>query len=129
MNSGQVCLCLKRIFIHSSIYEPFREALVEEVKKFKVGNGLEEGTTHGPIQNVMQFERVKGFFAEIEKENWKVAVGGRNDTSKPGYYITPTIIDAPAEDSRLVIEEPFCMLLLIAIAIAIKSLLSLSSVY
>jgi len=54
----------------------------------------------------MQFERVKGFFADIEKEGMTVAVGGKNPSGK-GYFITPTIIDRPAEDSRLVLEEPF----------------------
>jgi acyl-CoA reductase-like NAD-dependent aldehyde dehydrogenase len=54
----------------------------------------------------MQFERVKGFFDDIEKENLKVAVGGKNPGGT-GYFITPTIIDRPAEDSRIVIEEPF----------------------
>ncbi len=58
----------------------------------------------------MQFERVKGFFADIEKEGMNVAVGGENPGGK-GYFITPTIIDRPAENSRLVLEEPFGKLL------------------
>jgi acyl-CoA reductase-like NAD-dependent aldehyde dehydrogenase len=54
----------------------------------------------------MQFERVKGFFADIEKEGMSIAVGGKNPGGT-GYFITPTIIDRPPEDSRLVVEEPF----------------------
>ena len=54
----------------------------------------------------MQFEKVKGFFADIEKEKWSVAVGGTNE-DKPGYFITPTIIDNPADDARIAMEEPF----------------------
>jgi acyl-CoA reductase-like NAD-dependent aldehyde dehydrogenase len=54
----------------------------------------------------MQYERVKGFFSDIDKENWKVAVGG-SVPNGPGYFITPTIIDRPKEDSRIVQEEPF----------------------
>lgn len=106
MNSGQVCLCLKRIFIHESIYEKFRDGLVKHVKTLKVGDGAVEGTTHGPLQNATQFERVKGFFADIEKQNWKVAVGGTVDNTK-GYFINPTIIDNPDDESRIVVEEPF----------------------
>lgn len=79
MNSGQVCLCLKRLYIHESIYERFREALVQQVKALKVGNGFDEGVTHGPIQNSVQYERVEGFFAEIKKQGQKVAIGGKND--------------------------------------------------
>jgi acyl-CoA reductase-like NAD-dependent aldehyde dehydrogenase len=54
----------------------------------------------------MQYARVKGFFSDIEREEWNIAVGGINPTG-PGYFITPTIIDRPAENSRIVEEEPF----------------------
>ena len=107
MNSGQVCLCLKRLYIHESIYEQFRDALVKQASGVKVGDGFDEGVTHGPIQNSMQYERVKGFFAEIEKQGQKVAVGGQNEYGSKGYFITPTIIDNPPDDSRIVVEEPF----------------------
>jgi acyl-CoA reductase-like NAD-dependent aldehyde dehydrogenase len=55
----------------------------------------------------MQYERVSGFFADIEKENWKVAVGGKIPSGSSGYFINPTIIDRPDEKSRIVVEEPF----------------------
>lgn len=54
----------------------------------------------------MQYEKVKTLFADIKTENWKVAVGGKNPEGK-GYFITPTIIDRPPLDSRIVKEEPF----------------------
>lgn len=106
LNSGQICLAIKRIYVHESIYEPFLKAMVEFTKTLKVGDGAEEGTFLGPVQNSMQYEKVKGFFSEIEKEGQKVAVGGVNE-DKPGYFITPTLIDRPAETSRLVTDEPF----------------------
>lgn len=105
-NSGQICLALKRIYIQDTIYDKFREAMVKHTKTLSVGNGLENGTTHGPIQNQMQYERVCGFFKDIESQKWKVAAGGVNDNDK-GYFINPTIIDNPDENSRIVVEEPF----------------------
>ncbi|KAF3891753.1 Aldedh domain-containing protein [Trichophyton interdigitale] len=107
IHSGQVCAAIKRIFVHESIHEKFRDALVEAVKQFKVGPGDEEGVTHGPIQNMMQFNKVKSLFADIEKEKWTVATGGRSDLGRPGYFVEPTIIDRPPIDSRIVTEEPF----------------------
>jgi acyl-CoA reductase-like NAD-dependent aldehyde dehydrogenase len=105
---AQVCLAIKRLYIHESIFEEFRDAMVATVKTFKFGKGVEDATvTHGPVQNEMQYKRVKGYFNDIEKEGWKVAVGGKIDESSPGYFITPTIIDRPKEDSRIVVEEPF----------------------
>ncbi len=82
--------------------------MVAHTKTLKVGDGMEEGNFLGPIQNSMQYERVQGFFKEIEKEGQKVVVGGTvPDGKENGYFIQPTIIDNPKEDSRLVIEEPF----------------------
>ncbi len=106
-NSGQVCIALKRIYIHESIFDKFRDAMVAHIKTMKLGDGTTEGTTHGPIQNSMQYERVKEFFGDIEKEGQTVAVGGKNPDDSPGYFIQPTIIDRPKDDSRIVVEEPF----------------------
>ncbi|EXJ59878.1 NAD-dependent aldehyde dehydrogenase [Cladophialophora yegresii CBS 114405] len=106
LNSGQICLALKRIFVHEKIYEQFRDKMVEYTKTLKVGEGFEKDVFLGPIQNSMQYERVKGFFEAIDKEKYEVAVGGKNPDG-PGYFITPTIIDRPKEDSRIVVEEPF----------------------
>jgi acyl-CoA reductase-like NAD-dependent aldehyde dehydrogenase len=72
----------------------------------KVGAGNEPGVFLGPIQNAMQYAKVKGFFRDIEKDNLKVVAGVDIPTGK-GYFITPTIIDRPAESSRIVTEEPF----------------------
>jgi len=106
LNSGQICIALKRIYIHESIYDEFRDAIVAYTKTLKVGDGTEEGVFLGPIQNAMQYERVQGFFDDVEKQGQKVAVGGKVPDSA-GYFINPTIIDNPAEDSRIVVEEPF----------------------
>lgn len=54
-----------------------------------------------------RYDRVCGFFKDIEKEGWKVAVGGKNPADSPGFFIQPTIIDRPKDDSRIVTEEPF----------------------
>ncbi|KAK2794239.1 hypothetical protein FQN50_009933 [Emmonsiellopsis sp. PD_5] len=107
LNSGQICVAIKRIYIHESIYEKFREAVSQATASLLVGEGNEPGVFVGPIQNSMQYERVKGFFAEIEKEKWTVATGGTAEIRKPGYFVQPTIIDQPPSDSRIVVEEPF----------------------
>jgi acyl-CoA reductase-like NAD-dependent aldehyde dehydrogenase len=80
--------------------------MVEYTKTLKVGDGNEAYVFLGPIQNSMQYDRVQGFFDDVEKEGMKIAVGGKVQDSA-GYFINPTIIDNPKEDSRLVREEPF----------------------
>lgn len=109
-NSGQICVCLKRIYVHESIYEEFKKAMVSLAGTYAVGEGTKPGITHGPVQNRMQYERVKTFFDDITKQGWEVALGGKiDDTPQNGYYIQPTIIDRPPEKSRIVVEEPFGM--------------------
>jgi len=106
LNSGQICIAIKRIYVHEKIIDQFRDAIVKHTKTLKLGEGNEEGVFLGPIQNKMQYERVKGFFDDAQSEKMNIAVGGVNPTGK-GYFITPTIIDRPSETSRLVLEEPF----------------------
>lgn len=112
LNSGQVCLNLKRIYVHESIYEEFKAAMVKHSGSFTLGEGSRPGVTHGPLQNQMQYTRVKTFFDDIAKQGWEVALGGdmpASEDAAKGYFIKPTIIDRPPEKSRIVVEEPFGM--------------------
>jgi acyl-CoA reductase-like NAD-dependent aldehyde dehydrogenase len=92
--------------VRSSIFEKFRDALVRQVESYTVGDGFKAGISHGPLQNDMRYSRVKTFFDDIEKQGWKVATGGRIEPSY-GYMVTPTIIDRPPDNSRIVVEGPF----------------------
>ncbi|KAL3421921.1 putative aldehyde dehydrogenase [Phlyctema vagabunda] len=107
MNSGQICMLIKRLYVHEAIYEKFRDALVDFTKTIKTGNGLEPDIMVGPLQNSMQYDKVKDLYSEIGKCSWKTAFGGEIDETSKGFFITPAIIDNPPEDSRIVAEEPF----------------------
>lgn len=108
LNSGQICMLTKRIYIHESIYDDFRDRMVQFTKSnVKTGAGTEEGVIVGPIQNKMQFDKVKDMYSQIEKQKWKAALEGSVGEARNGYFITPAIVDNPPEDSRIVVEEPF----------------------
>ncbi|OCK81832.1 aldehyde dehydrogenase [Lepidopterella palustris CBS 459.81] len=107
LNSGQICMLVKRFYIHEKIYDRFRDAMVEFTKTIKTGDGFEPDVLVGPIQNSMQFEKVKDMYAEIDKCSWTTAFSGGVREASKGYFITPAIIDNPPEDSRIVTEEPF----------------------
>lgn len=79
---------------------------MRSTKALKQGPGTEEGVYLGPVKNAIQYERVNTFFGDIEKDQLTVAVGGKIP-DVPGYFIPPTIIDRPAEESRIATEEPF----------------------
>jgi acyl-CoA reductase-like NAD-dependent aldehyde dehydrogenase len=106
-NSAQVCVATKRIYIHESIYREFVDRMVAFAKTLKVGTSEEEGTFLGPIQNEMQYEKVKEFFADSKKNGYKFALGESEVQPSKGYFISPTIIDNPPNDSRIIQEEPF----------------------
>ncbi|KAL7765856.1 hypothetical protein ACKLNR_003772 [Fusarium oxysporum f. sp. zingiberi] len=107
-NSGQLCIAIKRIFVHESIYDDVLETLASTVKSLPVGDGLESTTVMGPVQNHLQFDRVKSLLADIQSHGLKLAAGSTSpsDAGK-GYFITPTVVDNPPDASRIVVEEPF----------------------
>ncbi|KAL3486599.1 Aldehyde/histidinol dehydrogenase [Aspergillus germanicus] len=106
--SGQNCMMIKRLYIHESIYDRFRERFVEFVKGFKVGAGTQPDVFIGPVQNRMQCEKARSLLATIENDNLTAVLGGSRAT---GYFIPPIIIDNPPETSRIVQEEPFAPIL------------------
>ncbi|GJC89460.1 putative aldehyde dehydrogenase FUS7 [Colletotrichum liriopes] len=108
LNSGQICMLVKRIYVHEKIYDTFRDAMVDFTKNhIKTGGGFEPGIVVGPVQNKVQYELVKDMYAQVEKCGWNVALQGSVRETSKGYFIEPAIIDNPPEDSRIVMEEPF----------------------
>lgn len=104
-NSGQVCIAIKRVYAHSSIYDALCNELARLADKALVGNGLEKGIQYGPLQNKTQFEKVKGFLADAHASG-KVVAGGVADDG-PGYFVRPTIVRDIQDGARLVDEEQF----------------------
>jgi aldehyde dehydrogenase (NAD+) len=105
-NNGQICIATKRMYVHKDIYEPLKEALVAYAATVKVGDGAEQGTQIGPIQNRLQYQRVLDLIEDSRAKGYKFLVGGEKSTA-PGYFVPVTIIDNPPDDSRIVQEEQF----------------------
>jgi aldehyde dehydrogenase (NAD+) len=105
-NNGQICIATKRMYIHSDIYDALRDAIVAYAKTVKVGDGAEQGTQIGPINNKQQYERVLGLIQDARDKGYKFLLGGEK-ADVPGYFVPITIIDNPPEDSRIVQEEQF----------------------
>lgn len=105
VNCGQVCIALKRAYVHTDIYEEVCDKLVELAEAAVVDDGSKQGTTMGPLQNKMQFEKVKAFLDRAKRDGAVVAGGEVID--RAGYFITPTIIRDVKEDAQIVEEEQF----------------------
>jgi acyl-CoA reductase-like NAD-dependent aldehyde dehydrogenase len=104
-NSGQVCLAVKRLYAHESVYDELCEALVAEAKDWPVDDGFKQGSRIGPLQNRKQYEKVKELVREARNKG-RIIFGG-NALDRPGYFIEPTIVADIEEGSCLVDEEQF----------------------
>ncbi|GAA3804968.1 aldehyde dehydrogenase family protein [Qipengyuania pelagi] len=106
-NAGQVCIAAKRIYIHEDIYDDLSRAIADYAKGVTVGDGSQQGTGVGPIQNRKQFERVCDLIQDAKDNGYSFLTGGDTDPSGTGYYVPITILDNPPEDARIVAEEQF----------------------
>ncbi len=106
VNSGQVCMAIKRIYAHEKVYDALCAALVEEARNAKVGNGLDPETQLGPLQNKMQYDKVRDIIEDTKRSGAKILVGGEVPEGD-GYFIPPTLVTDIDEHSRLVQEEQF----------------------
>lgn len=104
VNSGQICLAIKRAYVPDSKYEAVCSELTKLAESAVVGDGMKPGVEYGPIQNKMQFERVKNLIEDTRKRG-KIIAGG--ESYGPGYFVKPTIVRDIPDDARLVREEQF----------------------
>jgi acyl-CoA reductase-like NAD-dependent aldehyde dehydrogenase len=105
MNNGQVCFAIKRLYVHDTIYDEMCDELAAIASATTVGDGMDEGTKLGPLQNKLQFEKVKELLDKTRTEGNVIA--GGNAIDRPGYFIQPTIVRDISEGAALVDEEQF----------------------
>jgi len=106
VNSGQVCMAIKRIYAHEGIHDALCEALASEARAARIGDGLEPKTQFGPIQNRMQYEKLIAILEDSKRRGGRILAGGEVPPGH-GYFFPPTIVADVDESSRLVREEQF----------------------
>lgn len=105
LNAGQVCLAIKRAYVHDSIYDEVCQRLAALAEAAVVDDGMKQGTTIGPLQNRAQYEKVKDFIASARADGRIIAGGEAED--RAGFFLRPTIVADVANGSRIVDEEQF----------------------
>jgi len=88
-SSGQTCVCTNRIYVHSSVYDEFAKKFADKVAAFKVGYGMDEGVTHGPLVNQMGVDKVQAHVDACVKGGAKVLTGGKKGE---GLFFEPTVL-------------------------------------
>ena len=105
LNCGQVCLAIKRAYVHADIHDAMCAELARLAQAAVVGDGLEQGTTIGPIQNAAQYEKVKAFLDSARRDGTVIA--GGQAIARAGYFIEPTIVRDVTDGANIVDEEQF----------------------
>jgi acyl-CoA reductase-like NAD-dependent aldehyde dehydrogenase len=103
INNGQTCAAMKRLYVHEQIHDAVCEALVAYARNIPVGNGLEETSVLGPVQNRMQFDKVKRLVDDA-RDRGQLLLGGEPGE---GLFFPPTIIAGLKNGDPLVDEEQF----------------------
>lgn len=109
-NNGQICAAAKRVYVHEDIYDGFLKALITHAQGIKIGDGAMQGVQIGPLQNKMQYDKVKELTADCIANGYRMHVAGDPPTGA-GYFLPITIVDNPPDDARIVVEEQFGPLL------------------
>ena len=110
-NQGQICLCGSRIYIERPIYEKFKVALVNKVKKLNIGDPLDEKTQHGALVSKAHMDKVLSYVELAQEEGGSVLCGGEKVTvtgrCENGFFVAPTIIEGLTLNCRTNQEEIF----------------------
>jgi acyl-CoA reductase-like NAD-dependent aldehyde dehydrogenase len=104
-NAGQICVSIKRLYVHEAVYDAMCDALAELANAAVVGNGLDDKTQIGPVQNKRQYERIASLIDDASKHGR--IISGHSAAGGPGYFIRPTIVRDISDGTRLVDEEQF----------------------
>ncbi|MCL6376570.1 NAD-dependent succinate-semialdehyde dehydrogenase [Pectobacterium brasiliense] len=105
-NAGQVCVSANRFYIQDGVYDEFVSLLAEEVKKLKVGNGMDDGVVLGPLIDDAAVEKVEKHVNDAVEKGGKAVVGGKRH--KLGHsFFEPTVIVDANEAMLLAQEETF----------------------
>ncbi|TXI12600.1 MAG: aldehyde dehydrogenase family protein [Rhizobium sp.] len=106
INNGQTCAALKRLYVHDSIYEEVCRGLADYAAKIFVGDGLDEASILGPVQNEMQFNKVRELVDDARAHGGRILTGGA-PMDRPGYFYPITLVADVDHGVRLVDEEQF----------------------
>ncbi|KXH62564.1 NAD-dependent aldehyde dehydrogenase [Colletotrichum nymphaeae SA-01] len=103
--TGQTCVCANRIFVQEGIYDRFSQRLVEEVRKFRVGNGTDASVTHGPLTNGVG--KVEEHIKDAVAKNAKILLGGNRLPSAGKNFYELTILGDVDDSMKVTQEETF----------------------
>ena len=112
-NAGQVCVSPTRFLVQESVFDEFVDGFTAAARKVKVGNGMEAGTTMGPLANPRRVAAMEALIADAVGKGAEVRTGGKR-IGNTGNFFEPTVLTGVNPDMRVMNEEPFGPLAVIA---------------
>ena len=105
-NAGQTCVCANRLYVQDGVYDAFAEKLAIAVGKLKVGNGVDDGVTQGPMIDEKSMEKVEEHIADALAKGAKVLLGGKRHALGHSFF-EPTILTGVTQNMAVAREETF----------------------
>ncbi|KQU87486.1 NAD-dependent succinate-semialdehyde dehydrogenase [Mesorhizobium sp. Root102] len=105
-NAGQICVAPTRFLVDHAIYDDFVGRFAEAIRQIKVGDGLAEGTTMGPLANPRRVQAMEELVHDGVQKGAELVIGGKR-IGNSGYFFEPTILSGVSTDARAMNEEPF----------------------
>lgn len=103
-NNGQTCVCANRIYVQAGVYDAFAQKLAAAVDKLRVGDGLEDGVTTGPLINQDAVEKVEEHIRDVLDGGGKIVTGGDR---MEGLFFQPTVVTGVTDRMKVATEETF----------------------
>jgi succinate-semialdehyde dehydrogenase/glutarate-semialdehyde dehydrogenase len=105
-NAGQVCISPTRFYVQEPVYDRFLKRFTEFANAIKLGDGLEQGVSMGPLANARRLDAMEAIVNDSKSRGGKIVTGGKRRGNQ-GYFFEPTVITDIPDDSKLMTEEPF----------------------
>lgn len=105
-NAGQTCVCANRFYVHKKVHDAFVEKLAQATKTIKIGNGLEQGVSQGPLIDHAAMEKVERHVADAISKGARLVIGGKR-SSLGGTYYEPTVLANVTSAMVITHEETF----------------------
>jgi succinate-semialdehyde dehydrogenase/glutarate-semialdehyde dehydrogenase len=105
-NAGQVCISPTRFYVQEPIFDRFLQRFTEFANAIKLGDGLEQGVTMGPMANARRLDAMEAVVNDSKTRGGTIVTGGKRRGNQ-GYFFEPTVITGVPDDSKIMTEEPF----------------------
>jgi succinate-semialdehyde dehydrogenase/glutarate-semialdehyde dehydrogenase len=105
-NAGQTCVCANRFYVHRKVHDAFVEKLAQATKAIKIGNGLEQGVSQGPLIDQQAIEKVERHVADAISKGAKLVIGGKR-SNLGGTFYEPTVLANVTSNMLITYEETF----------------------